>query len=135
MANPYSNDLRNRIIQHVERGVDITELAQAFEISRMTIYRWIKLKAQQGHVKAKQNWRQGHSHTIKNMTEFLKFVRKHVGMTLKELAQAWGEGSAASMRRALVKAGFTHKKNNGWIPGTQRRSQRTLRSRNSGNGC
>ena len=109
-------------MQQVERGVSIVDLAESFQISRMTIYRWIKLKAKQGNIKAKENWRQGHSHTIKNMGEFLKFVRKNAGMTLAELAKAWGKGSATAMRRALVKAGFTHKKNNGRIQGTQRRS-------------
>ena len=122
MAKAYSNDLREKVMKKAESGMCILHLAKAFNIGRATIYRWLERKGKLGHVRPEEKWQKGHSHLIKDLPGLLKYVSKNPGKTLDELAQGWGEGCGMTIARALKKAGYTHKKNNGWIQGTQRRS-------------
>lgn len=56
MAKPYSYDLRQKVIQAIERdGMKKGEAAQVFQVGRNTIYLWLKLQAETGDYQAKPN--------------------------------------------------------------------------------
>ena len=67
MANPYSEDLRIKAVNIVERGKSIIETAKLLGVGRVSIFRWVKLKNENGTVKAKENWRKGHSHKVQDL--------------------------------------------------------------------
>ncbi|MBD2536437.1 helix-turn-helix domain-containing protein, partial [Nostoc flagelliforme FACHB-838] len=53
MPKPYSYDLRQKIIQAIELdGMNKTEAAQVFQISRNTINLWLQRKASTGDYQA-----------------------------------------------------------------------------------
>ena len=39
---PYSLDLRTKVIDYIERGGGVTKASQIFQVSRASIYRWLK---------------------------------------------------------------------------------------------
>ena len=64
MAEPYDNDLRQKVIQAIEQdGWPQSEASQIFRISRNTIDLWFKQKAETGDIQPKnvilvvQNWK------------------------------------------------------------------------------
>lgn len=53
MANPYSYDLRQKVIQALELdGMKKSEVAQVFQISRNTIDLWLKRRSETGDYQA-----------------------------------------------------------------------------------
>ena len=63
MANPYSYDLRQKVIQAIELdGMKKSEAAQVFQISRNTIDLWLKRRAETGDYQAKPKCPPGNGH-------------------------------------------------------------------------
>lgn len=112
MAQPYSYDLRKKVIQAIEwDGMKKTEAAQVFQISRNTIDLWLKRRHETGDYKAKLHRPTGNGHKIRDWDKFREFVKVHGDKTQAEMAQLWeGEISSRTISRALQKIGFTRKK-------------------------
>lgn len=112
MAQPYSYDLRQKVIQAIELdGIKKSEASQLFNISRNTIDLWLKRKAETGDVKTKPNKPPGNGHKILDWNKFREFASSNRDKTQVEMAQLWeGEISARTISRALKKIGFTRKK-------------------------
>ena len=109
----YSIDLRERVIEAVNKGIlQLKEIAELFNINVKTIYKWRKKLKTTGTLAPKTGFERGHSHKITNLDEFKNFIKKNPDLTLKEMAQKWGNVSSASIGRALKKINFTRKKNN-----------------------
>lgn len=51
----YSIDLRKKVLDYCERTGSITESAHVFQLSRNTIYGWLKLKEKTGKPSSKRN--------------------------------------------------------------------------------
>src|SRR3546814_20209856 len=100
MGNAYSYDLRIRVIEAVDEGQSITKVSKGFKVGRATIYNWLKLRNEQGHLKSKENWQQGHSHKITDLEKFKTFVEENEEKTLVELAEAWGNVKRMTIQRA-----------------------------------
>ncbi|VOX75881.1 IS630-Spn1, transposase Orf1 [Streptococcus pneumoniae] len=49
----YSIDFRKKVLSYCERTGSITEASHVFQISRNTIYGWLKLKEKTGELKVK----------------------------------------------------------------------------------
>lgn len=113
MPKPYSDDLRQKVIEAIELdGMRPSEASEHFRISRNTINLWRQRKAQTGSFSPKPNPHPGHSHRITDWSKFRAFVQANADKTQAELAQLWeGEMSARTISRALKKIGFTRKKN------------------------
>ena len=77
MAKPYSNDLRQKVIDAIElNGMKRCEVAELFGISRNSINLWFNRKVQTGTIEPKKREKQGHSHKITDGDEFRYFVKK-----------------------------------------------------------
>jgi transposase len=111
MPKAYSQDLREKAITAVDRGVPKSEVITMFNISRDSLDRWLNRRLETGSVAAVQGYQRGHSHRIVDWERFRTFVKQHGDKTQAELAGLWHEPvSARSISRALAKIGFTRKK-------------------------
>lgn len=111
MPKAYSQDLREKAIAAVDRGVAKHEVIQIFNISRDSLDRWLKRRAETGSLAATQGYHRGHSHRIEDWQAFRAFVQLHGDKTQAEMAQLWSAPiSARTISRALAKIGFTRKK-------------------------
>ena len=57
MAKAYSEDLRDRSVELIEKGYLITEVAKLFKICRATLYNWLSQKRKTHSLKPEENWR------------------------------------------------------------------------------
>lgn len=112
MAQSYSDDLRQRVMQAIELdGLKKIEVSQLFGISRNTINLWCQRKAETGDVKPKPRQASQHNGRISDWDQFRAFVKQHGDKTQTEMAQLWeGEISQRTISRALRKIGHTRKK-------------------------
>lgn len=111
MPAPYSCDLRQKVIDALERDMAKSEASRVFAMSRNTIDLWLKRRQQTGELKAKQGYQQGSCHKITNWERFRQFAQAHGGRTQAEMAHLWeGDISQRTIDRALAKIGFTRKK-------------------------
>lgn len=119
MAQPYSYDLRTKVIEAIELdGLKKCEASELFNISRNTIDLWLKRKAQTGDFKPHPNKPSGHSHKITDWQKFREFAGTHGEKTQEQMAQLWdGDISSRTISRALKKIGLTRKKDL-WVPRT-----------------
>jgi transposase len=112
MANAYSYDLRQKVIQAIELdGMKKSEAAQVFGISRNTIDLWLKRRIETGDYQAKPKQPPGNGHKITDWEKFRAFVAQYGNKTQAEMAELWsGQISARTISRALRHIGFTRKK-------------------------
>jgi putative transposase len=101
----YSIDLRERVVKFVEEGGSIAEGARLFDVSRPTIYQWIKKKSS-GSLKdnpPKRPWKKIDPQAL------ITFVQKHSDLTLAEYAKHFGI-KPSSMFNAFKRLKITRKK-------------------------
>lgn len=112
MPQPYSYDLRKKVIQAIEQdGMKKSEVSQLLNVSRNTINLWLKRQAQTGDYQALPNQPPGNNHKILDWEKFRDFVKIHGDKTQVEMAKLWQEKiSDRTISRALKKIGFTRKK-------------------------
>lgn len=110
MANPYSYDLRIKALELIESGNKTSNVAKMLKISRSALTEWKKLKRLTGNVKPKTNWKKGHSHKIKDLEAFKKFVGANAHLTQNQMAEKWGNVTRSVIGRALKKIDYTKKK-------------------------
>ena len=60
MPRPYSLDLRERILKNYDAGTPIEDLVSQFDVSRSTLYSYIKQRRETGNIAAK-TYRPGRS--------------------------------------------------------------------------
>ena len=124
MAQPYSYDFRQKVIQAIELdGLRKSEASQLFNISRNTIDLWFKRKAATGDVQAKQRQAASPRQKITDWEKFRAFAKTHEEKTQAAMAQLWqGEISARTISRALQKLGWTRKKRRTGIANAMKQS-------------
>jgi transposase len=111
MPIAYSQDLREKAIAAIDRGVPKSEVITMFHISRDSLDRWLKRRSATGSLAATVGYQRGHSHKIVDWETFRVFVKAHGDKTQAELANLWHQPvSARTISRALVRIGFTRKK-------------------------
>ena len=112
MPKIYSRDLREKVLNAVELdNIPKTEVSQIFGISRDTINRWQKLKAETGDIGAQPYSPPGNNHRVTDWEEFREFAQKHGDKTQAQMAELWdGQISRRTISRALARIGFTRKK-------------------------
>ncbi len=106
---PYSIDLRERAVAAVNSGMPKTKVCKLFNICRQTLYSWLFLKKTEGHLSPKTGYQKGHSHGIKDLDKFRKFVDLHADYTQEEIAEHYSVGSS-TIGRAMEKIGYSRKK-------------------------
>lgn len=108
MPKAYSQDLREKAIAAIDRGVPKSEVITMFNISRDSLDRWLKRRSETGSIQVIQGYQRGHSHRIVDWERFRAFVKQHGDKTQAELAQLWHEPvSSRTISRALARIGFT----------------------------
>lgn len=111
MAAPYSYDLRQKVIEALDKGMRKSEAARMFNLSRNTIDLWLKRRETSGEFQAKSGYQKGSRHQITDWDSFRSFVKKNGSLTQEEMAQVWeGEISRHTIGRGLKKIKFTQKK-------------------------
>ena len=112
MANPYSYDLRRKVIEAIElNGMKRCEASEFFNISRNTINTWFQRRRETGDFNAKVRAHRGNGHKITDWDKFRGFVKTYGDKTQAEMAELWeGEISDRTISRGLKKIGFTRKK-------------------------
>lgn len=106
---PYSLDLRKRAVAAVHEGMHKTKVCELFTICKQTLYSWLALEKEQGHLRPKTGFQKGHSHGIKDLDEFRKFVDLHPDYTQEEMSKKYAVGSS-TIGRCMKKIGYSRKK-------------------------
>jgi transposase len=79
----YSIDLKERVVDFVEKGGSKVEAAKLFSVGKRTIFKWIKKKRERGSLANKRR----DSSPRKLQEELLKeYLRKHPDDYLREIA-------------------------------------------------
>lgn len=112
MPKPYSEDLRKRVISKIDSAARISLVSRTFNVSRETIYNWLELRDKTGSLQHRTGYQRGHSHKIKDINQFIKFIECNKDKTMQELALSWSEKiSAWTICKWINKLGYTYKKN------------------------
>ncbi len=112
---PYSVDLRERVVAALRRGMTKKEASEVYAICKQTIYSWLALEKEQGHLEPKAGFQHGHSHGIKDLEAFRAYVDAHPDYTQEEFGEHFSVGSS-TISRTLIKIGYTRKKRAKPIP-------------------
>ena len=112
MAQPYSDDFRQKVMEAIELdSLKKSEASQLFHISRNTINLWFQRKAETGDVKPKPRQPSSQKGKISDWEKFQDFAKAHGDKPQSEMAELWeGEMSQRTISRALQKIGHTRKK-------------------------
>ena len=102
----YSTDLRHKALNYYEQCKNISQTAATFNLSRNTLYLWIRLKKQTGSLK--------HQVTGLNAVKLdrqkpAQYVGQHPDAYLHEIAKHF-DCTAAAVYYALKQMGMTRKK-------------------------
>lgn len=99
-------EIRQKALDYLERCNSKTKVAQAFGISRNTLYQWIQLKEEKGNL----SHNSGGCRKIKINKEQLKsYVEQHPDAYLHEIAEQFN-CSAPAIHKALKAINITLKK-------------------------
>ena len=126
---PYREDLRERVLRHVDKGKSKMSAHQLFGVSRSTIDHWIKLRQRTGSLKASTNYRRGPAPAIHNVELFAAFAQRHNSCTLAQMASAWEQETGQKLSLmpfslALRRIGWTRKKRVGATASDAKKSAR-----------
>lgn len=114
MPQPYSSDLRQRVLHALEKSpLTRNEIAAQFEISPATLYNWQKQRKQDGRTTAKPH--AGGRASRFNPAVLHWLVKEQNDRTLAELQAAYEANtgipiSYSSVRNVLALLGLTRKK-------------------------
>jgi transposase len=92
MATPYSDDLRTKAIEAVERGGRESSVCRTLNISRNTLDLWLKRKLQTGDYHVSTDYQKGTRHKITDWKKFRTFAQHNQGKTQAQMAKLWGNG-------------------------------------------
>lgn len=127
MAAPYSVDLRERVIEEIEKGeLKKNKISALFKVDLKTIYNWVEAKKLNGTIEPKSGYQKGHSHKITDIEKFKIFIADNPNSSLVELSEKWGNISRTAIGNMLHKIEYTVKKNNGVIKSATRRKERNI---------
>lgn len=125
MGAPYSYDLREKVMQAIDKGMRKSEVSRVFNLSRNTaaclrgklppqnclIDLWLKRREETGNYQASVGYQKGSRHKITDWRKFQEFAQKNGEKTQAEMTQVWeGELSRYTISRGLKKINFTRKK-------------------------
>ena len=117
--NPYSMDLRNRVVQAYQRGEGTYEqLARRFEVSHQTVGNWCRRFLSEGNCEPRPHGGRGPRPKLdhKGLDTLQALLAQHPDATLEQrcvlLCQRSGVRIGKStMHRILAKLKISHKKN------------------------
>lgn len=111
MPAPYSNDLRQKVLDAIDRGERKSHVSRMFKVSRNTIDLWLKRRETTGSASAIVDYRRGPQGKIADLEQFRVFAQQYGHLTQKDMAAQWSEPiSDHAISKALRRIGFTRKK-------------------------
>lgn len=111
MPAPYSDDLRQKVLDAIDDGYPKSHVSRLFNISRNTIDLWLKRREATGSARAIRDYRRGPQGKITDLEEFRAFATEHGHLTQQEMAVQWHQPiSDHAISKALRRIGFTRKK-------------------------
>jgi transposase len=128
VPNPYSTELRQRVIARVESGGSRREAAEHFEISPSAAVKWLQRWRDTGAVEAKP--RGGSTSRLEgHKTWLLALIAKRPDLTLDEALAAMRKqripGSRTALWRFFNRHGITFKKKESTRSGTRSTRRRS----------
>ena len=128
MGAPYSQDLRERVLDALDAGMSKMKAHQTFRVARSTIDDWLALRVQTGSVAVMPHVRRGPCAKIGDLMAFENFAQRHCHKTLHQMKGAWEQESGVAVSHntlslAMKRIGWTRKKSAGstlsvWGPAT-----------------
>lgn len=111
MPSPYSDDLRQKVLDAIDDGYRKSHVSRLFNISRNTIDLWLKRRQETGSASAIRDYRRGPQGKIADLEQFRTFAAEHGHLTQKGMAAQWHQPiSDHAISKALRQIGFTRKK-------------------------
>lgn len=111
MANPYSIDLRERVIECLRANKNIETVWKLYKISRATLYRWKSRYEKTGSYEPKSGY-QVKPMKIKDLERFKEFIEENNDKSSEELSYLWPEEvSRRTILNTIKKIGYSYKKN------------------------
>ena len=111
MPAPYSDDLRRKVIDAVDRGERKSQTCRMFAISRNTLDLWLKRRKVTGAIGAIQDYQRGPKPKIDDLEAFRAFVQTQGHLTQQAMAHQWHQQiSNRTIGKALKRIKFTRKK-------------------------
>lgn len=111
MPAPYSDDLRQKVMDAIERGERKSQVSRMFNISRNTLDLWLKRREATGAIGAIRDYQRGPKPKIKDLEKFRGFAQTYGHLTQQAMAEQWPqEISNRTMGKALKRIKFTRKK-------------------------
>lgn len=112
MPAPYSDDLRQKALDALDRGEGKSHICRWLNISRNTLDLWIKRRAATGSLSPTRPYQRGPQPKIADLEQFRQFAKQHGHLTQIDMAQQWSEAvSNRTIGKALKRIRFTRKKN------------------------
>ena len=102
----YSTDLRHKALNYYEQCKNISQTAATFNLSRNTLYLWIRLKKQTGSLKHQVT---GLNAVKLDRQKLAQYVGQHPDAYLHEIAKHF-DCTPAAVCYALKQMGMTRKK-------------------------
>lgn len=106
MTKSYSNDLRKRVVEFLEKGSSYDEASKLFKISVSAIGRWYRKYKQEGNYYAKNR---GGSKRKIDLEALEEYVKTNENMILKQAARKFGV-SIFTISYWLRRLGYSYKK-------------------------
>lgn len=122
MPKPYSQDLRKRVLEYVEKTDDKIKASKLFKVGIATIYRWIALKAETGNVAPSK--RKVYKKKIDD-EKLIAYMKLHPDHFLSEIA-AHFKTSLQAIFYALQRLKITRKKKPRFTRKEQKKPERNL---------
>ena len=111
MPAAYSNDLRRKAIDAVQRGEKKSQVCRFYKISRNTLDLWLKRLQETGSVRPSVLGTGGQVPKLQDREKFRHFLIQNKDKTQKQIAELWGEGlTQQNVSYVLKKLGITRKK-------------------------
>ncbi|WP_174133447.1 IS630 transposase-related protein [Wolbachia endosymbiont of Atemnus politus] len=82
-----------------------------FKIDRKTIYWWRKRREETESIKPPSGYQKGHSHKIKDLDDFIKFLDENQDITVEKIIEKFGNMCKDTVCNYLKKVNYTYKKN------------------------
>lgn len=111
----YSEDLRERIVEAVERGKHPQQVAEMFSVSPSSVQRFVRQQREQGHLRFQLPPGRPRTLSADHERVLAEQVQAHSKASLEEhaakLAEATGQQvSSMTVQRTLARLGITRKK-------------------------
>lgn len=121
MAKPYSLDLRELVLRHLEKHDDDKKAASLlFEVGIATVYRWARRKREIGHV---EPFRRKYAYKKLDDEALQKYVEANPDQFLSEIAQHFSVTPQAIFY-ALKRLKITRKKRQRFIVKEMKKKER-----------